>query len=83
MKVINNTNFELTVIQKDFVKIATIENRWRERNVTIYKHPHDDFLVLTVGISFNNEITYVCEEPVDNYTNVISYCKGGRTYIFN
>ena len=67
-KGVNNTTFAIAQISS-FEPIFTVHNEWRQREVTVYKHPTDENKVVSVGIPFGCGINsaIICEENVSEW----------------
>lgn len=56
--------------------IGFLNNKWRQRQVTVYDHPTDPAKVVSVGIPYGAERKrsgwVVCVEPRADYERVIS-----------
>jgi len=65
-KVHNNTGLPLETIEALTV-LFTVTNKWRERNIRVYKHPTLPGKLISVGVSFDLRTTTVCEETEDQW----------------
>jgi hypothetical protein len=66
MKIINRTSLTIEEIER-FPQLKIIRNEWRRRTVYVYQAPHDPLKVFSIGISFGQTETIVCEEYVSDY----------------
>jgi hypothetical protein len=62
----NVTKYTKEQIQK-FPILKTFQNNWRQRYVTVYQHPDDNNMVISVGIPFNGGGATICEETKEAY----------------
>lgn len=62
----NTTQYTLEQIKKLPV-LKTFKNDWRQRYVTVYQHPDNNNMVISVGIPFNGGGATICEETKENY----------------
>jgi hypothetical protein len=65
-KVFNNTGLPLETIEALPV-LFTVKNFWRERDIRVYRHPHKPGKLISVGVSFDQLTTTVCEETEDQW----------------
>jgi hypothetical protein len=52
--------------------IGLLDNKWRQRRVTVYDHPTNPDMVISVGQPYDNSEAIVCVEPREEYTRVIN-----------
>lgn len=56
----------------DTSPIGFLDNHWRRRRVTVYEHPTDAGMVITVGVPFDGGPPVVCEERKEGWERTIS-----------
>lgn len=75
----NSENITIETIKGKPV-IGLLKNNWRQRHVTIYDHPTNPEMVVSVGVPFNNTEQIVCVEERTAYARVISRYPETVTY---
>ena len=60
-EIINNTTFAEEQI-KSHEKIGFFKNNWRQRNVSLYAHPDNDEVVITIGEDYDGAKTIIVAE---------------------
>ncbi len=63
------SELQTTLVMRYGTKLGTFTNRWRQREVTLYAHPHDRHKVLSVGVGFGEaqHTTTICSEKRAEY----------------
>jgi len=82
MTIHNNTQFTLEQIQQ-FPVLGTTVNKWRERNITLHQHPHDENMVVSVGVTFDRNMTVISEETKQDWVTALDYAAHGKVYTSN
>ena len=62
MEIYNHTNLSIHEIELLPI-IGIVKNLWRQRDITIYKHPTDEKMVISDGITFDKRMRVICEDP--------------------
>ena len=70
MEKINRTQFHVAQF-RGFPLLVTIKNNWRQRNVEVRQHPHDEGKVVTRGIAFDGSLDLIVEEDKADYRREI------------
>ena len=76
----NNTPFTVAAIEALPILGMTV-NKWRGRNVMLYKHPAKPDYVVSVGVTFDNRMTVICEEPASDLRVALEYARHGKVYV--
>lgn len=79
-KVHNHTHYTLAEI-RTFPKLGTTVNKWRGRNIDLYQHPSRADHVISVGITFDGEMTVVVSEPKTDWATALDYAAHGKVYV--
>ena len=66
METINNTSLTLREITSS-QRLFTARNNWRCRNIVVYAHPRNPYRVISVGVSFDQRLTVICDESRDQW----------------
>lgn len=80
MKIHNNTQFTLEQVER-FKRIGETINKWRGRRITLYEHPEFPDHVISDGITFDNSMRVICQEPRTDWTTALDYIAHGKVYI--
>jgi hypothetical protein len=81
-KVYNHTKFTQEEIQ-NFPLLFTVKNKWRQRNVSIYKHPTDEKSVILVGFNFDGSKMVVVEEDKECWRAFINQLDKQTHFVTN
>jgi hypothetical protein len=79
----NNTPFSLDEIAK-FAVLGETVNKWRQRNITLYQHPTETDMVVSVGTIFGQldySMTVIAVEPKDAWATALDYAAHGKVYV--
>ncbi len=79
MQIENTTPFTLEQIAT-FPVLGTTINTWRGRRITLYAHPTDATLLVSVGTTFRHIMRVICVEPRSAYAQVLAQAAQGKTY---
>ncbi len=79
VQVINNTKFSLDVI-KELSYIGMTVNKWRGRNIKLYKHPTDEDRLVSGGCTFDGSKIIICDEERKDYATALDYILHGKNY---
>jgi len=80
MKTYNNTN--LSEKEVDSLEcLGTTVNEWRGRNIRLLQHPNKPDYVISDGITFDNTMRVIAEEPKSAWTTSLEYAEAGKVYV--
>lgn len=80
MKIHNNTQFSIEEILRMSV-IGNVVSKWRQRNITLRQHPTKEDHVVSVGVTFNETVMVLSEEPKCAWTVALEYASRGKVYV--
>ena len=75
----NNTGFELATIET-WPLLFTVRNNYRERTVTVYNHPTDTELLITVGKPFDGGGPAICWERKSDWRSSLARAEAGQRF---
>lgn len=75
----NNTEFTMEQI-REMPFIGRTVNKWRQRNIILYEAPNKEN-VISVGTTFDNQMTVVAEEPRSCWAAALECIEHGEIYV--
>lgn len=78
----NHTPFTIAEITA-MPLMFTVQNNWRQRNVTVYEHPSDAGKVVSVGISFDQRMVVIAEETREEWARQIEELPWQQHFVLN
>ena len=81
---VNHTPYTLETI-KGFCFLMMLDNKWRQRKVSVYQHPLFHDRVITVGVPFDGGGAIICDENKSLWPRLESpeYQDGCRHFVYN
>lgn len=76
----NNTPFTRQEIEQ-FVYLGFTKNNWRGRNVSLYQHPTEPDLLVSVGTTYDQRMTVLAVEPKSSFKIALGYAAHGKIYV--
>lgn len=66
-----------------FERLATTLNKWLCRNVTLFQHPEQEDLVISVGTTYDKSLIVVAVDPKPMWEKALDYATAGKVYVSN
>lgn len=82
MKTYNRTSFKDNEIAAQPI-LAIVKDNWRQRAISLHRHPADPSLVVSVGVSFDGETVVIVEEPHNDWAVALEYGRRSEIYVTN
>jgi len=79
--VYNNTEWELSKIEREFRVLGRTVNKWRGRDITLYAHPSDAAELVSVGVTFDGRMKVVAVEDRTDWTTALEHSARGQVYV--
>ena len=79
-KIHNHTPYTLAEINT-FPLLGRTINKWRGRNINLYTHPELTDHVISVGTTFDGEVTVIVAEPKTDWEVALDYAAHGKVYV--
>lgn len=77
MKIHNNTSFLPAQLSR-LPLLVTVKNNWRQRNVEIRQHPHNEDMVVSDGVTFDGSMRVICEETKSAWSRELN---SGKSFL--
>lgn len=75
----NHTDYTLEQIVA-MPLLATTINKWRGRRIRLYQHPADENRVISVGVTFDGNMTVIASEFKHEWETALDYGSRGKVY---